>query len=75
MERVSGSFGLTIGVASALDGGEPTPDRRQILILLNRNDVGNSSRLRTGRIRLAEIHWYEAHGLGRYEYKIKRYLD
>ena len=32
-------------------------------------------RLRTGRIRLAEIHWYEAHGLGRYEYKIKRYLD
>jgi hypothetical protein len=32
-------------------------------------------RLRTGRIRLAELHWYEAHGLGRYEYKIKRYLD
>ena len=25
--------------------------------------------------RRAEIHWYEAHGVGRREYKIKRYLD
>jgi hypothetical protein len=32
-------------------------------------------RLRDGTIRLAELHWYEAHGVGRYEYKIKRYLD
>ena len=31
--------------------------------------------LRDGRIRLAEVHWYEAHGLGRYEFKIKYYLD
>jgi hypothetical protein len=31
--------------------------------------------LRDGRIRLAEVHWYEAHGLGRYEFKIKHYLD
>ncbi len=23
----------------------------------------------------AEIHWYEAHGIGRKEYKIKRYLE
>lgn len=22
-----------------------------------------------------EIHWYEAHGIGRKEYKIKRFLD
>ena len=22
----------------------------------------------------AEIHWYEAHGIGKYEFKIKRYL-
>jgi len=31
-------------------------------------------RLRTGKVRLAEIHWYEAHGLGRKEFKRKRYL-
>ena len=31
--------------------------------------------LRDGRIRLAEGHWYEAHGLGRYQFKIKHYLD
>ncbi|HZG51887.1 MAG TPA: hypothetical protein VEZ40_07120 [Pyrinomonadaceae bacterium] len=28
-----------------------------------------------GTIRLAEIHWYEAHGIGRVDHKIKRYLD
>lgn len=27
-----------------------------------------------GRVRRAEIHWYEATGIGRLEYKIKRYL-
>lgn len=31
--------------------------------------------LRDGTIRTAELHWYEAHGLGTYEHKIKRYLD
>jgi hypothetical protein len=31
--------------------------------------------LRSGRIRLAELHWYEAHGIGRKEFKRKRYLD
>lgn len=28
-------------------------------------------RLVDGTIRLAEIHWYEAHGIGRKEFKIK----
>jgi hypothetical protein len=28
-----------------------------------------------GMSRLAEVHWYEAHGIGRVDYKIKRYLD
>ena len=28
-----------------------------------------------GAIRTAEIHWYEATGIGRREFKIKRYLD
>jgi hypothetical protein len=32
-------------------------------------------RLRSGRIRLAELHWYEAHGIGRKEIKRKAYLD
>jgi hypothetical protein len=32
-------------------------------------------RLRSGRVRLAELHWYEAHGIGKREVKRKRYLD
>jgi hypothetical protein len=32
-------------------------------------------RLRDGRVRLAELHWYEAHGIGRKEFKRKRNLD
>ncbi|MBA4380297.1 MAG: hypothetical protein C0393_06435 [Anaerolinea sp.] len=31
--------------------------------------------LSSGRVRRAEIHWYEAHGIGRKEFKRKRYLD
>jgi len=31
--------------------------------------------LRNGRVRKAEIHWYEAHGIGRKEFKRKNYLD
>lgn len=32
-------------------------------------------RLTSGKIRLAELHWYEAHGIGKKEVKRKRYLD
>ncbi len=32
-------------------------------------------RLPDGAIRIAELHWYEATGIGRKELKIKRYLD
>jgi hypothetical protein len=32
-------------------------------------------RLRNGRTRLAELHWYEAHGIGKKEFKRKTYLD
>jgi hypothetical protein len=31
-------------------------------------------RLRDGELRRAELHWYEAHGIGRVEIKRKRYL-
>jgi hypothetical protein len=34
-----------------------------------------SVRLRSGRIRLAELHWYEAHGIGKRDMRRKRYLD
>lgn len=32
-------------------------------------------RLQNGNIRTAELHWYEAHGIGRKKLKIKRLLD
>lgn len=32
-------------------------------------------RLANENIRLAELHWYEAHGIGKREIKRKRYLD
>ena len=32
-------------------------------------------RLTNGNIREAEVHWYEAHGVGRRKVKIKRFLD
>ena len=28
-------------------------------------------RLKSGKIRFAELHWYEAHGIGKREFKIK----
>ena len=30
--------------------------------------------LRSGRIREAEIHWYEAHGIGKRDFKIKKLI-
>jgi hypothetical protein len=32
-------------------------------------------RLRDGTIRRAEIHWFEAHAIGRRKMRIKRFLD
>lgn len=32
-------------------------------------------RLADGNICKAEVHWYEAHGIGRKELKIKQFLD
>jgi hypothetical protein len=32
-------------------------------------------RLQSGSIRSAELHWYEAHGVGRKKFKIRRLLD
>jgi hypothetical protein len=30
--------------------------------------------LKSGRVRQAEVHWYEAHGIGRRDLKVKRYV-
>lgn len=32
-------------------------------------------KLPNGRVHRVELHWYEAHGIGRRDMKIKRYLD
>ena len=32
-------------------------------------------RLQNGQIRKAELHWYEAHSIGKRKMKIKRFLD
>ena len=32
-------------------------------------------RLVDGTFRYAEIHWYEAAGIGKFEFKIKRYVE
>ena len=34
-----------------------------------------SVKLANGRIQTVELHWYEAHGIGKRKLKIKRYLD
>ena len=32
-------------------------------------------RLGNGQLRRVELHWFEAHGIGRHDFKIKRYVD
>jgi hypothetical protein len=32
-------------------------------------------RLPNGKLRRVELHWYEAHGIGKRDLKIKNYLD
>ncbi|MGM0426750.1 MAG: hypothetical protein ACQEQ7_05895 [Thermodesulfobacteriota bacterium] len=32
-------------------------------------------RLPSGKVKLTELHWYEAHGIGKKEIKRKRYLE
>ena len=32
-------------------------------------------RLKSGKIREVELHWYEAHGIGKKKLKIKKFLD
>ncbi|MBC2715765.1 MAG: hypothetical protein HF978_10695 [Desulfobacteraceae bacterium] len=32
-------------------------------------------RLQNGNVRKAELHWYEAHGIGKKKMKIKKFMD
>ena len=34
-----------------------------------------TARLANGKLRRVELHWYEAHGIGKRDLKIKDYLD
>lgn len=36
---------------------------------------GADIRLANGSKRIAEVHWYEAHGIGKRKMKIKQFLD
>jgi len=56
---------------------------RDLAILQKRFGIANwrklkgfaTVRLEDGRIEEAEVHWYEAHGIGKRWLKIKRYLE
>jgi hypothetical protein len=37
--------------------------------------AGSGIRCGTGRVTRAELHWYEAHGIGKRDLKIKRYIE
>ncbi len=56
---------------------------RDVMRLRNQYGVGRwrklkgaaTIRLQSGKIRKAELHWYEAHGIGKKKIKIKKFLD
>ncbi|MFH1564074.1 MAG: hypothetical protein ABIF11_11775 [Nitrospirota bacterium] len=56
---------------------------RDIAILRKHYGTGHWRKLKgtamvyllNGKVRHAEIHWYEAHGIGKKRLKIKRFLD
>ena len=56
----------------------PTPTLRRVrkpeLARLSNKGVA-IVRLEDGTIHRVELHWYEAHGIGRKKLKIKAYLD
>jgi len=59
------------------------PQIRQLDVLIEQYGNGRWTKLKgtaivrlpDDTIRRAEIHWYEAHGIGRRRLKIKRFLD
>jgi hypothetical protein len=72
-----------IGSIAAIQRIAAGPSIREVARLRKHYGVGRwrklkgvaTVRLANGRIRSVELHWYEAHGLGKRKMKIKRYLD
>ena len=72
-----------IGSIAAIQRIAAGPSIREVTRLRKHYGVGRwrklkgvaTVRLANGRIRSVELHWYEAHGLGKRKMKIKRYLD
>ena len=69
----------TISDAAVIASGHSLRDRRRLRKLYGgrqwRKMKGFAHiELPNGRIRFAELPWYEAHGIGKQEIKIKRYL-
>ena len=55
--------------------GRKTSACKQLLINRKKMKGIANIRLPSGKIRLAELHWYEAHGIGKKEIKRKKYLE
>jgi hypothetical protein len=73
-------------IVGTLTSVEVIAEGPQIRLLQQLEEAYGSGRWRKlkgiGRVRLsdgtmakAEIHWYEAHGIGRKRFKIKKFLD
>lgn len=73
-------------IISEIEGAKTIATGRTIRELRRLNKVYGKARWRkrkgTARIKLndgtiaqAELHWYEAHGVGRKEFKVKRFLQ
>lgn len=60
----------TIAVGQAIRGRQRLHRRHGKGLWRKRKGIG-TVRLRDGTIHEAELHWYEAHGIGRREMKIK----
>jgi hypothetical protein len=72
-----------IGDLSAIEIIAVGPSIRQLEALREQYGGGRWSKLKgvarvrlgDGTIRRAELHWYEAHGVGKRRMKIKKFLD
>jgi hypothetical protein len=67
-------------VLSRIDDDDPHPSPEDTQETTWRQTLGQTERgcyrsVSEGIISRAEIHWYEAHGVGKRRVKIKRFLD
>ncbi|NEP58803.1 MAG: hypothetical protein F6K31_17580 [Symploca sp. SIO2G7] len=72
-----------LGVISGIEAIAIGSSIRELPKLREKYGVGRWRKLKgvatvslsNGSIRQAEVHWYEAHGIGKVKIKIKRFLD